>query len=138
MDKLDKDLLKRIEGLLNIEFKEWQINYLLDVPMILDMRITRRGSGKTLVYIIKLLFTDDYPIRAFDISDIASVSDWWSFEGSEKAFHKGDTYYNRWFQRYLLEIYECLKSGGIDTRPVLRTRKEHEDYEWLKKTFAVK
>lgn len=45
MDKLDKELLEQIEKILGLKFHEWQINYILDIPMILDMKITGRRTN---------------------------------------------------------------------------------------------
>lgn len=117
MDKLDRDLLDRIGRALNIKLREWQINYILDIPMVLDMRITGRGTGKTLAYVIKLLFSNDYPIKAYDRNVIGLLSD--DYHNISEMGYR-DTHYDRWFRDYLLTIYETLKSAGINPRPVLR------------------
>jgi hypothetical protein len=117
MDKLDPELIKRIEKVLDIKFELWQVNYLLDIPMVLNMRITGRGTGKTLVYTIKLLFSDEEPIRLYDLDEIAAISDWFSF--THKQEPHSDTHYSQWFRRYLSNFYEILSAAGIQTRPIL-------------------
>jgi hypothetical protein len=139
MNKLDKGLLERIEKALNLHFMEWQINYMLDIPMILDMRITGRATGKTLVYIIKLLFASDKPIRAYDLEEMANYSDWYciTHDPSRKVPH-----YTKWFREELVNIYKILIENDIHPRCVLlkkdeeRTEKE-KDYEKInnKSTF---
>lgn len=56
MEQMNEELIKRIEKALNITFYKWQRKYLLNEPILLDMRMTGRCTGKTLVYIIKELF----------------------------------------------------------------------------------
>jgi hypothetical protein len=127
MDKLDKDLLERIGKALNITFHEWQINYILGMPMILDMKITGRATGKTLVYIIKLLFTDDKPIRAYDIHDIAECSDWWSCYRIPVVGLR-ENHYAGWFRCYFTDIYKAIELAGIKTRPVFLSEQEYRVY----------
>lgn len=117
MDKLDERLLGRIEQILNIKFQEWQVNYILDKPMVLDMAITGRRSGKTLAYIVKLLFKDDKPIRIYDLTEVAAYSDWWSVSPRVEENSKND-HYTKWFRDRLLEIYGELTMAGIITRPI--------------------
>jgi hypothetical protein len=122
MDKLDLDLLGRVEKVLNIKLKDWQKNYILGIPMVLDMRITGRATGKTLAYIIKLLFTDDKPIKVYNLDEIYNLSDWYS------VFEKrpSDNYYTKWFRTYLLDTHHTLQLAGIDTRPVVFNSGEYE------------
>lgn len=123
MDKLNTELLKRIEKVLNLEFREWQVNYLLDISMVLDMHITGRGTGKTLVYIIKLLFEKDKPILIYDMSEIVNYCDWFSVSNKEKEVCI-DSHYTRWFRNYLFDIYKALTSSGIVTRPIIFNKQD--------------
>jgi len=118
MDKLDPNLLKQIEKVFSLKFHEWQINYILDIPMVLDMRITGRRTGKTFAYIIKLLFTDEEPIRAYDSYHIANLMDWYSYSDREPVGRR-DTKYTGWFRNYLLDIYQRLTLTGIVPRKVI-------------------
>jgi hypothetical protein len=117
MDKLDAELVKRIEDILSVKFEPWQINYLNDIPMVLDMRITGRGTGKTLVYIIKLLFVDEKPIKLYDSKGVADLSDDFSYNRPTDRFRSD--HYTKYFRNYLNDIYRKLSMGGIHTRPVL-------------------
>jgi hypothetical protein len=119
MDKLDKDLLERVGRALNIKLYEWQVNYILDIPMVLDMRITGRGTGKTLAYIIKLLFSNETPIEAYDMKLMWILCD---------DCHCG-LYYAKWFCGYLLDVHKCLTSAGIKPRPVFLNEEEYAHYE---------
>lgn len=125
MDKLDENLIKKIEQLLNIKFHEWQINYLLNIPTVLDMKIMKRGSGKTLVYIVKLLFSDSTPIKAYDIDAVVKHSDEYDRRSSLTI---RDSHYARWFRAFLVDIYRSLSSGGIKTRPVFLEKLDEKLY----------
>lgn len=127
VDKLDRDLLGRVEKALNIKLYEWQINYILDIPMVLDMRITGRGTGKTLAYIIKLLFADDYPIKSYDMSDIYGIAD--NYHDDTSLYPSFDNHYTRWFKGYLTDIYKCLTSAGIKTRPIFYSKQEYDEFK---------
>ena len=116
MDKLDKDLLVRVEQALHIKLKEWQVNYILDIPMVLDLSIADRGTGKTTAYIIKLLFSDDEPIRLYSKGDILKIAD-----------NTNDLYLG-WFEDQLYSIYVELESNEIRPRPVFRTELGYRDY----------
>lgn len=92
---------------------------MLDIPMVLDMRITGRRTGKTLVYIIKLLFADDEPLISRDI--IASADDW-----SANNRHKASgqiSHYTRWFRNELIRIYDVLIMAELSPRQIF-TRDE--------------
>jgi hypothetical protein len=130
MDKLDRALLTRVEKALNLTLKDWQVNYILDIPMVLDMRITGRRTGKTLAYVIKLLFLKDTPIKAYDMFEISRLADDYHDLNNWK---KDDNHYNRWFQNYLVDIYNCLISAGIKTRPVFLSEIEYEHYQYQEK-----
>ena len=122
MDKLDEQLLPVIEQALGFKFEEWQKNYMLDIPMVLDMRITGRRTGKTLVYIIKLLFADDEPLRNYDI---IKYSDDWSTNDRYKSVLRESTY-NRFFREELIHIYDLLIAGGLSPRQiVIRDESKH-------------
>lgn len=117
MDKLDDALLNRIENVLEIKFYEWQRKYLLDQPMILDMRITGRCTGKTLVFIIKKLFENSEPLLLRDRNEVSNAADWWCCEASK---YRALTHpYLNWYRHELRNIYEKLKEAGISTRKVI-------------------
>lgn len=125
MNKLDSRLLNRIEQVLNIRFHDWQVDYMLGIPRVLNMRITGRVTGKTLVYIIKLLFSDDKPLNAYEIKKVENYSDWYSVTNrpNEKKPH-----YTQWFRRYLKDIYDKLKEKGIQPRPVFFSKEEEKQF----------
>lgn len=125
MDKLDERLLQRIEKVLKIQFREWQAKYMLDIPMVLDMGITGRRTGKTLVYVIKLLFLEDKPIRAYDISEVSKYSDWYA---SSIDLRHRDNFYTNWFKNYVFEIYSALTRDGIKPRPVFFNQRDEYNY----------
>jgi len=118
MDKLDINLLKKIELALGLKFKEWQINYMLDIPMVLDMKITGRGTGKTLVYTIKMLFSDDIPIRVYKNKEIANISDWFCM--SDRI----NPHYVKWYRDYLIETYGLLIQKGMTPRQLVFKEEE--------------
>jgi hypothetical protein len=126
MDKLDAKLLQEIERALNFKFYDWQVNYILDIPMVLDMKNTGRGTGKTLAYVIKLLFLHDRPIKAYDDEDLWRHSDWWCV--TSKPDRK-EPHYTQWFRKYLIEIYYILKSAGITSREVIIDKYKVGDVE---------
>lgn len=121
--------IERIEKALGFTLREWQINYILDIPMILDMKMTGRHTGKTLAYVIKLLCVNNEPIRAYTIRDIAKVADGWCITNE---IYRIDSPYTRWFRNYLLEIYTLFKDAGITTRPVFFTAQEEREYYNMK------
>lgn len=126
MDKLDFDLIYRIQKALNIELYNWQVNYILDIPMILDLSISGRGTGKTLAYVIKLLFCDKKPIRIYDINDIFALAD--EYHNPNRNRHCYNPY-NRFFADYLFNIYRKLTDAGIKTRPVFINIGEYKEYK---------
>ncbi len=114
---ITKELIKKIENVFNIEFKEWQQKYLLDEPMILDLNITGRCTGKTLVYIIKLLYSSDEPLDLRRKENIVEISDWWSIgKSKEDACRYG--YWN-FFKQELKIIYSELNDAGLKTRVII-------------------
>ena len=118
MKYLDGELLKEIERALDIKFYEWQRNYLLGIPMILDMRMTGRCTGKTLAYIIKKLYEKDEPLYLTNIRETLSESDWWCMARSlEDAKRHGR--YDGFFRGELRNIYEELNRKGLTTRKVI-------------------
>lgn len=116
MDKLDIHLLKNIEQALGFKLQEWQINYILDIPMVLDMKITGRQTGKTLVYTIKKLFSNDIPIRVYNLDDLLDICDWFSTSENER--------YIKWYSDYLTEIYMLLIKNGITPRQLIFKKKD--------------
>ena len=110
-------LLSLIEKVFNIEFYEWQRKYLLNEPMLLDMRITGRATGKTFVFVIKLLFKSDEPLDLRSPFEIVEHSDWWCCENIKSRALV--SHYSKWYKNYLKEIYEKLNKAGIKTREVI-------------------
>lgn len=125
MDKLNLELLNKVENALDIKFFDWQVDYILEVPRVLDMRITGRGTGKTLVYIIKLLFSEDKPIRAYDISEMGERSDWYCVTD---RIDRKESNYTQWFRKYLMDIYAELEEKGINPRPVFFNKEEEKRF----------
>lgn len=125
MDKLNKNLICKIEEALRIKFEDWQKDYLLDVPRILDMRITGRRTGKTTLYIIKLLFKDNKPIKAYEQREVTHCSDWFSTTNNPA---RSEPLYTNCFKRYLQDIYEALTEKGISPRPVFFSREGEKKY----------
>lgn len=114
---MSEELLSLIEKVFNIKFYEWQKKYLLNEPMLLDMRITGRTTGKTFVFIIKLLFESDELLDLRSRNETLIHSDWWCCENRmERAL---GSHYIRWYKNYLKEIYEKLNTAGIKTREVI-------------------
>jgi hypothetical protein len=126
MDKLNKELLRKIEKILDIEFYEWQINYLLDIPMLFDMSITGRYTGKTLAYVIKLLFKDDTPIKVYDLEQMYCISDGYHLKGRDGLKLRDG--YTIWFRDYFVHIHQTLNMAGIKTRPVFYSKTEYDEY----------
>lgn len=114
---MDEVLLSKIENILNIEFHKWQKQYLLDEPMVLDMRITGRATGKTLVFIVKKLFESPEPLDLRKKGGLLDNCDWWSVEYYEERalLHP----YMNWYKNKFQELYLFLNDKGIKTREVL-------------------
>ena len=125
MDILNTDLLCKIEEALDIEFCNWQVDYILDRPQILNMRITGRKTGKTTVYIIKLLFQEDKPIRAYERTEVTQYSDWFCISDRQE---RADNHYTEFFRRYLIDIYEKLIEKGLNPRPIFFSRDEERQF----------
>jgi hypothetical protein len=117
MDKIDIYLLRRIELILGLHFKEWQVNYILDIPMVLDMKITGRHTGKTLAHVIKTLFLEDTPIRVYALKEIENVSD--SYCVSSQQLPNLSDHYVMWYRDYLIDIYTLLVKNGISPRKLI-------------------
>lgn len=117
MDKMSEELIKEIEKVLDIKFYEWQRKYLLNEPMVLDMKITGRGTGKTSIYMIKKLFEDPKPLLLRRKSEIVAIVDWWHWTDSEiRAIDHPNL---NVYKDGLKYIYERLNDAGINTRKVI-------------------
>ena len=114
---MDEELLNQIEQVLGIKFYDWQRKYLLKEPMIMDLRITGRGTGKTLVWVIETLFESDEPLDLRTREDVIHSSDWWSVGVNPKGTLEHP--YIRWYRTYLFNIYDTLNSAGVRTRKVI-------------------
>jgi hypothetical protein len=125
MEMIDMELIDKVQKALNLKLYDWQIDYILEKPRVLDMRITGRRTGKTLAYIIKLLFTDSKPIRAYDFKEIEDYSDWYCI--TNRADRK-EPHYTHWFRRYLKDIYTELKINGLKPRQVFFSREEERQF----------
>lgn len=124
MSSLNTESLSKIEKALDIKFYDWQVEYLLNTSSTLDIQATGRRSGKTLVHIIKLLFSDDKPIRAYKVKEVQRYSDWYSV--SNELYNISS--YTKWFKKYLQDIYKKLLKGGLQPRPVFFSIKEEEQF----------
>jgi len=122
MDKMCEKLIDRLEKALNIKFYEWQRNYFLNKPMLLNMRMTGRCTGKTLVFILKQLFEDSDPLFLINNTNVLNNSDWWCCEVQRKRA-LGCSYLS-WYKRELNDIYIKLKDAGIVTREVIFRKEE--------------
>lgn len=127
MDRMCEELIGRIEKTLDIKFHEWQRKYLLNEPMLLDMRMTGRCTGKTLVHILKQLFEAPEPLLLRNKSEILSAADWWCCETRiDRAMHHP---YLDWYRHELRRIYEKLNKAGIMTREVIFKDELRRNYE---------
>ena len=116
MDKLDEALIIKIQNVLGIEFYGWQRKYLLNEPMLLNMRMTGRCAGKTLVFIVKQLFESSEPLLLRNKADTLNAADWWCCEIREdRALGLSYLY---WYRHELKDIYKELTEAGIKTREV--------------------
>lgn len=117
MDKISEELVKKIEKVLDIKFYEWQRKYLLNEPMVLDLKITGRGTGKSLIYMIKKLFEDPKPLLLKRRIELLEFVDWWNWTDREECarfYPNLDVFKNE-----LMDIYEKLNDAGIITRKVV-------------------
>lgn len=117
MEQMSKELISRIEKALGITFYEWQRKYLLNEPMLLDMRMTGRCTGKTLAHIIKQLFENSEPLLLISKVEILDKADWWCCE-IRKDRALGNPYLE-FYKRELKGIHEKLNEAGIVTREVV-------------------
>ncbi|MCY9539161.1 hypothetical protein M5X00_29430 [Paenibacillus alvei] len=91
-----------IEKALGFELHQWQREYLKTGIYSKFGRV----SGRTTAYCIKLALTyQGGPIRIKDINNLRDEE------------HGG--IYPRWFNRFFLKIWECLKDAGL---PVVEVR----------------
>ena len=120
MNQMNKELISRIEKVLDINFRVWQQKYLLNEPMLLDMRMTGRCTGKTLVFVLKQLFEDSTPLLLNNPTNILNNADWWCCE-VRKDRAEGIPYLS-WYRHELRDIYEKLNEAGIVTREVIFKR----------------
>jgi hypothetical protein len=123
--RIDIELLEKIEKALEIKLKDWQKDYILDIPRVLDMRITGRCTGKTLAYVIKLLFSENKPLAAYRDRQVAEYSDWFSVTNRPE---RKEPHYTQWFRRYLWDICTALKENGLQPRPVFFSKEEEERF----------
>lgn len=114
---MNEDLLDIIEKALDIKFYEWQRKYLLKEPMLLDMRITGRVTGKTLTWVIEKLFESTEPLDLRDKRKVLIHSDWWCCDNRADRALGG--HYLGWYKNYVKEIYHKLNDAGIRTREVI-------------------
>lgn len=121
---MSPDLLNKIEDALNIRFYDWQRKYLLKKPMLLDMRITGRSTGKTLVWVIEQLFESTEPLDLRDRRNVLMSSDWWCCENriDRASCHP----YQTWYKNYVQEIYSKLNDAGVKTREVIFDDRQQE------------
>ncbi len=117
MDILNEKLINAIEIALNIKFYEWQRKYLLNEPMLLDMKMTGRCTGKTLVYIIKKLFEHPEPLSLKSRTEVLKVADWWCCENRKEIALRHP--YLDYYKHELKDIYIKLNEAGIITRKIL-------------------
>ena len=120
MNRMSEELISKIEKALEIKFYEWQRKYLLNEPMLLDMMITGRCTGKTLVYIVKQLFEHPEPLLLSKNTEVLNAADWWCCE-VRKDRALGHCYLV-FYRRTLKEVYEKLNQAGIVTREVIFKR----------------
>jgi hypothetical protein len=117
MDQMSKELIHRIEETLEISFYDWQRKYLLNEPMLLDMVMTGRRTGKTLVFIVKQLFEHSEPLLLRNKTEVLNVADWWCCETiKDRALAH---HYLDWYRHELKEVYKKLNEAGIKTREVI-------------------
>ena len=114
---MNEDLLNKIEKVLGIKFHKWQRKYLLKEPMLLDMRITGRATGKTLTWVVEKLFESTESLDLRNKHKVLHASDWWCCEN--RADRALGSRYLDWYKHYLKEIYQTLNDAGIKTREVI-------------------
>lgn len=95
----------------------WQRKYLLKEPMVLDLGITGRATGKTLVWVIEKLFESTEPLDLRDRRKILNASDWWCC--TDRADGALGSHYLGWYKGYFKKIYLKLNDAGIKTREVI-------------------
>jgi len=85
--------------------------------MLLNMRMTGRCTGKTLVYVLKQLFEHEEPLLLRHSTEVLTASDWWCCENrKERAL--GIPYLG-WYRNNLKDITIRLNEAGIITRKVI-------------------
>ena len=115
---MDKKLLDKIENSLEITFYEWQREYLLNKPMYdFDLRITGRGTGKTLAWAIRQLFESDEPLDFRTETEVRRQCDWWSVGTTYEGLRHHP--YIHWYRRYVIDIKDKLNAKGIKTREII-------------------
>lgn len=120
MDKLDEQLLKKIESVLGFTFYDWQYEYLLGNITVLS---TGRGTGKTITTIIKKLFLRDTPIIIEHLNDARLTTDWYTItdDPSKISIRYACNYIHD-----MLRIADDLKKSGITPREIIiDTRTKH-------------
>jgi hypothetical protein len=120
-----EELINRIEKALDIKFYKWQRKYLLNEPMLLDMRVTGRRTGKTLVFIIRQLFECSEPLLLRNNTEVLNAADWWCCEiRKDRALAHP---YLDWYRHELKDVYEKLNEKGIVTREVVFSKAQYKE-----------
>lgn len=117
MERMNEELINKLEKVLNITFYEWQRKYLLDEPMLLDMKITGRCTGKTLVFVIKQLFERSETLLLRNRTEVLNAADWWCCEQPKKRALSHP--YLSFYRNTLKDVYEKLNKAGVVTRKVI-------------------
>ncbi|MEK3728629.1 hypothetical protein [Lysinibacillus sp. FSL W8-0953] len=99
--KITEELIPLIEKALGFKLYEWQRAYLLEKPYSEPLE---RVTGRTTVYVIKLLLTNREPINI-------------KFDAMRYKDHSG-VHYADLFRNYMREIDAKLTAVGLPTRTV--------------------
>lgn len=99
--KITEELIPLIEKALGFKLYEWQRAYLLEKPYSEPLE---RATGRTTVYVIKLLLTNREPINI-------------KFDAMKYKDHRGE-HYTDFFRNFMGEIDAKLTAVGLPTRTV--------------------
>jgi len=99
--KTTESMIPLIEKALGFKLYDWQRAYLLGESYA---EPTERRSGRTTVYVIKLLLTNREPINI-------------KFDAMKYKDHRG-VHYTDFFRKFMREIDEKLTDVGLTTRSV--------------------
>ena len=100
---ISKETLEKVESIYGFKLHDWQYRYLIGYTD--SIPVTKRNSGKTFAYCIKLLLGKDQNPIPFNHPYIVNLSD-------NAGYGRR---YDIWFCNYLVDMHYTLTENGLKT-----------------------